>query len=109
MKLIKAIVRPERVDFVKKALENLGQFGITLTEVSGRGEQKGITLQFRGGVMAVDLLPKTCIDVVVQDDRVNDIRTAILAAARTGKFGDGRIFIIPVEESIRVRTGDIEN
>ncbi|HII77162.1 MAG TPA: P-II family nitrogen regulator [Methanolinea sp.] len=108
MKLIKAIIRPERLEFVKKALEEKGTYGMTVQEVSGRGDQKGIRLQYRGGTMVVDLIPKVQVEVVVKDADADDVIRTIADAARTGKIGDGRIFVIPVERSIRVRTGDEE-
>ncbi|MCU0631653.1 MAG: P-II family nitrogen regulator [Methanolinea sp.] len=108
MKLIKAIIRPERLEFVKKALEERGSYGMTVLEVMGRGDQKGIKLQYRGGTMMVDLIPKIQIEVVVKDHDAQGIIQTIVDAARTGKIGDGRIFMIPVEKSIRVRTGEEE-
>ncbi|OPX70253.1 MAG: putative nitrogen regulatory PII-like protein [Methanoregulaceae archaeon PtaB.Bin108] len=106
MKLIKAIIRPERLEFVKKALEDEGSYGMTILEVNGRGDQKGIKLQYRGGVMVVDFIPKVMIEVVVKDRDEERIIRVIADSARTGKMGDGRIFVIPVERSIRVRTGE---
>lgn len=106
MKLIKAIIRPERLEFVKKALEDEGSYGMTVVEVNGRGDQKGIKLQYRGGVMVVDFIPKVMIEVVVKDRDEERIIRVIADSARTGKMGDGRIFVIPVERSIRVRTGE---
>lgn len=111
MKMIKAIIRPERLDFVKKSLEDHGFYGMTVTEVMGRGEQKGITLQYRGGMMAIDLLPKTSIEIVVGDDNADEVISLIQRAAITGKMGkmgDGKIFQIPVEKMVRVRTNDVE-
>jgi nitrogen regulatory protein P-II 1 len=106
MMKVEAIIRPERLDQVKKALEDKGVVGMTVSEVTGRGEQKGIKLQFRGRTMDVDLLPKFRIELIVGDDRVDDLIETIAAAARTGKPGDGRIFVIPVARSVRVRTGE---
>ena len=108
MKLIKAIIRPERFDFVKKALEDRGLYAMTVTEVMGRGEQRGISLKYRGGIMAVELLPKILIEVVVRDSEEEGVLTAIETAAKTGKIGDGKIFVIRVERSVRVRTGEVE-
>ena len=108
MKLIKAIIRPERFDFVKKALEDRGIYAITVTEVMGRGEQKGISLKYRGGTMAIELLPKVVIEIVVHDSEEIPVITSIETAAKTGKIGDGKIFVIPVERSVRVRTGEVE-
>jgi len=108
MKLIKAVIKPERFEFVKKALEDKGYVGMTITEVRGRGQQKGISLEYRGGLMTVDFLPKIQIEVVIGDDKVEDLVATIVESARTGKIGDGRIFIIPVERSLKIRTGEIE-
>jgi len=108
MKMIKAIIKPERFEFVKKALEDKGFIGMTISEVKGRGEQKGITLQYRGGLMTVDLLPKIQLEIVIRDAHVDNVVTTITEAARTGKIGDGKIFILPVEKSIRIRTGEME-
>ena len=108
MKLIKAIIKPERFEFVKKALEDKGFKGMTVSEVKGRGEQKGITLEYRGGLMTVDMLPKIQLEVVVRDSELDLLISTIIESARTGKIGDGKIFIIPVEKSIRIRTGEIE-
>ncbi len=93
MQLVTAIIRPERIDFVKKALEDQGFAGMTITEVRGRGDQKGITLQFRGKTVAVDMLPKCRVEVAVSDHQVDAAIEAICAGARTGKVGDGRIFV----------------
>jgi nitrogen regulatory protein P-II 1 len=108
MKLIKAIIKPERFEFVKKALEEKGFKGMTVTEVKGRGEQKGITLEYRGGLMTVDMLPKIQLEIVVRDSEEDLLITTIIESARTGKIGDGKIFVMPVEKSIRIRTGEIE-
>ena len=109
MKMITAIIKPERFEFVKKALEDKGYVGMTITEVKGRGEQKGISLEYRGGKMTVDLLPKVKLEIVIRDNAVDDLVATLTGAARTGKIGDGKIFIVPVEKSIRIRTGDIES
>ena len=106
MKKIEAIIRQERFEKVKEELEKAGCIAMTVTEVKGRGEQKGIRLQFRGREMEVDLLPKTKIEIVVEDELVDKVTEAIIKAARTGRPGDGRIFIINVEKSIKVRTGE---
>jgi nitrogen regulatory protein P-II 1 len=108
MKMVKAIIKPERFEFVKKALEEKGFAGMTVSEVRGRGEQKGITLQYRGGLMTVDLLPKIQLEIVVRDTDVDNLVATITEAARTGKIGDGKIFIMPLEKSIRIRTGEME-
>jgi nitrogen regulatory protein PII len=108
MKLIKSIVRPNKVDDVKNALEKLQISGMTVTEVRGHGKQKGHTAIYRGQEYNVSLLPKMEIEVVVPDAAVNDAVKAITEAARTGEIGDGRIFVIPVGESYKIRTGERE-
>jgi nitrogen regulatory protein P-II 1 len=106
MKKIEAIIREEKLDAVKKALEEKSYFGMTVSEVSGRGKQKGIPLQWRVGEYRVDLLPKLKIELVVLDEDVTTAIDAIVRNARTGETGDGKIFILPVETVVRVRTGD---
>ena len=106
MKLIKAIVRPNKVDEVKDALGKLSVSGVTVTEVRGHGKQKGHTAIYRGQEYNVSLLPKMEIEVVVQDDVVDDAVKAIIQAGRTGEIGDGRVFILPVSQSYRIRTGE---
>lgn len=108
MKLIKTIIKPERFEFVKNALEEKGVIGMTVTEVRGRGEQKGISLEYRGGKMTVDMLPKIQLELVVKDKDMDAVIAVITESARTGKIGDGKIFVIPVEKSIRIRTGEVE-
>jgi nitrogen regulatory protein P-II 1 len=108
MKMVKAVIKPERFEFVKKALEDKGFIGMTISEVKGRGEQKGIALQYRGGLMTVDLLPKIQLEIVIRDSDVDNLVATITEAARTGKIGDGKIFVMPVERSIRIRTGEME-
>lgn len=108
MKLVKAIIKTERFEFVKKALEDQGINSMTITEVKGRGEQKGISLEYRGGLMTVDLLPKIQIEIVVREKDAEQVISIITEAARTGKIGDGKIFVIPVEKSIRIRTSEME-
>jgi nitrogen regulatory protein P-II 1 len=103
MKKVEAIIRPERLDQIKKALEEHGIVAMTITEVMGRGEQKGITLQYRGGALQVDFLPKIKIEVIIQDDLVDTVVQTISKAGYTGKFGDGRIFVSTIEASYRVR------
>ncbi len=106
MKKIEAIIREEKLDAVKKALEENSYFGMTVSEVSGRGKQKGIPLQWRAGEYRVDLLPKLKIELVVLDEDVSIALDAITRNARTGQTGDGKIFVLPVESAVRVRTGD---
>jgi nitrogen regulatory protein P-II 1 len=106
MKKIEAIIREEKLNAVKKALEEKSYFGMTVSEVSGRGKQKGIPLQWRAGEYRVDLLPKLKIELVVLDEDVQAALDAIVRHARTGETGDGKIFVLPVESVVRVRTGD---
>ncbi len=106
MKLIKTIVRPHKVDEVRDALEKLSLAGMTVTDVRGHGRQKGHTAVYRGKEYSVTLLPKTEIEVVVPDRLVDDVIEAIMGAARTGEIGDGRIFVLPVEQSYNIRTGE---
>ena len=106
MKLIKSIVRPNKVDEVRDALEKLSISGLTVTDVRGHGRQKGQTAVYRGKEYSVSLLPKVEIEVVVQDDMVDDAIKAIAAAARTGEIGDGRVFVLAVEQGYNIRTGE---
>ena len=108
MKLVKAIVRPNKVDDVKNALEKIQISGMTVTEVRGHGKQKGHTAIYRGQEYNVSLLPKMEIEVVLPDSMVDDAVKAIIDAARTGEIGDGRIFVMPVGESYKIRTGEKE-
>src|SRR3989449_9090205 len=108
MKLIKSIVRPNKVDEVKDALEKLGIAGMTVTEVRGHGKQKGHTAIYRGKEYNVSLLPKMEIETVVHDEVVDDVVKAIIQAARTGEIGDGRVFVIPVLQSYKIRTGEYD-
>ena len=109
MKLIKSIIRPNKVDDVKDALAKLNISGMTVTEVRGHGKQKGHTAIYRGKEYNVSLLPKMEIDVVVSDSISDDAIKAIIGAARTGEIGDGRVFVLPVQESHRIRTGEKES
>ncbi|OLE84219.1 MAG: transcriptional regulator [Acidobacteria bacterium 13_1_20CM_2_65_9] len=106
MNLIKAIVRPNKVDEVKEALSKLSISGMTVTEVRGHGKQKGHTAVYRGKEYNVSLLPKMEVEVVVQDGIVDEAIGAIVQAARTGEIGDGRVFVIPVDQTYRIRTGE---
>jgi nitrogen regulatory protein PII len=106
MRLIKSIVRPHKVDDVRDALEKLNIAGMTVTDVRGHGRQKGHTAVYRGKEYSVSLLPKVEIEVVVPDAVAEDVIEAIMAAARTGEIGDGRVFVIPVEQSYNIRTGE---
>ena len=106
MKKIEAIVKPFKLDEVKEALHDIGVSGITVTEAKGFGRQKGHTELYRGAEYVVDFLPKVKVEVVVADDQVLKVVEAIERAAKTGKIGDGKIFIIPVDEVVRIRTGE---
>ena len=106
MKLIKSVVRPNRVDDIREALEKMNVPGMTVTEVRGHGRQKGHTAIYRGKEYNVTLLPKVEIEVVVQDAVADEVIAAIMKAARTGEIGDGRVFVIPVEHSYNIRTGE---
>jgi nitrogen regulatory protein PII len=108
MTLLKAIVRPHKVENVKEALGQLGVSGMTVTEVRGHGKQKGHTAIYRGQEYAVDLLPKMQIEVVVENSLSEQIVKAIIQAARTGEIGDGRVFLIPVTHSYKIRTGEVD-
>jgi nitrogen regulatory protein P-II 1 len=106
MKKIEAVIRPEKLDAVKKALEQSGYPGIMITEIEGHGKQKGIEQQWRGEKYKVDLLPKVKLEIVSADKNVDKIVKTILDAARTSVVGDGKIFVFPVEDAIRIRTGE---
>ncbi len=106
MKKIEAIIKPFKLDDVKEKLTELGVKGMTVTELRGFGRQKGHTEIYRGAEYVVDLLPKIKVEVVMTDDRVEEVVEAICQAAKTGKIGDGKIFVSPVEEVIRIRTGE---
>jgi nitrogen regulatory protein P-II 1 len=106
MKKIEAIIREEKLEPVKKALEGIGYFGMTITEVGGRGRQRGVPLKWGSKEYLVEFLPKLKIEVVVMDEDLPVAVNAIVRGSRTGEIGDGKIFIIPVEDAIRIRTGD---
>jgi len=106
MKKIEAILRPEKLDAVKLALEKIGIHAMTVTRVSGRGRQKGIALQWRAGEYRVDFLPKVKLEVVLSDESSLPAVDAICQASKTGREGDGMIFILPVDNAVRVRTSD---
>jgi nitrogen regulatory protein P-II 1 len=108
MKLITAVIRPFKLDDVREALSDAGVSGITVTEVKGFGRQKGHTELYRGAEYVVDFLPKVKIETAVTDDRVQAVIEAIQAVAATGKTGDGKIFVSPIEQVIRIRTGEID-
>ena len=109
MKKIEAIIKPFKLDDVREALSEIGVTGMTVTEVKGFGRQKGHTELYRGAEYVVDFLPKAKLELVVKEDQVDRCIEAITAAARTGKIGDGKIFIYPVERVIRIRTGETGN
>ena len=106
MKKIEATVRPEKLEPVRSALAEIGILGMTVTEVSGRGRQRGISLQWRVGEYRVEFLPKVKMEVVVLDEDVGRALNAIVRKARTGERGDGKIFVYPIENAIRIRTGE---
>jgi nitrogen regulatory protein P-II 1 len=106
MKKVEAIIKPFRLDEVKDALTAIGVGGMTVSEVRGFGRQKGHTELYRGAEYVVDFLPKVKIEVVVPDDMVEKVVKAIIDSAKTGKVGDGKIFIYPIEQAIRIRTGE---
>ena len=109
MKKIEEIIREEKLEAVKKHLEEIGYFGMTLTEVSGRGRQKGVPLKWGSKEYRLEFLPKLKVEVVVMDEDVPGAINAIIKGARTGDIGDGKIFIIPIEDAVRIRTGDSGN
>ena len=106
MKLIKAIIRPNKVDDLKEALAKIRIGGMTVTEVRGHGRQKGHTAVYRGKEYNVTLLPKVEIEVVVSDDVVDEVIQTIIKAARTGEIGDGRVFVLPLDHGYNIRTGE---
>lgn len=106
MKKIEAIIKPFKLDEVKEALQEVGLKGMTVTEVKGFGRQKGHTELYRGAEYVVDFLPKVKIEIVVEDDLVERAVEAIQAAAKTDRIGDGKIFVFPIEEVVRIRTGE---
>ncbi|MBE0505100.1 MAG: P-II family nitrogen regulator [Marinospirillum sp.] len=109
MKLVTAIIKPFKLDDVREALSEIGIQGITVTEVKGFGRQKGHTELYRGAEYVVDFLPKVKIEIAIDDSRVDSVVEAIISAANTGKIGDGKIFVSPVDEAIRIRTGERGN
>ncbi len=106
MKMVSAIIKPFKLDDVREALSEVGVAGITVTEVKGFGRQKGHTELYRGAEYVVDFLPKIKIEIAIDDDVVDQVVEAITGAAKTGKIGDGKIFVTPVEQVVRVRTGE---
>jgi nitrogen regulatory protein P-II 1 len=106
MKKVEAIVRPEKLPVVRRALEDLGLGGMTITQVAGHGNQRGITQQWKGNTYTIDLLTKTKIELVIDDSVLERVLTAIKEAASTGEIGDGKVFVTDVEDVMRVRTGE---
>ncbi len=107
MKKIEAIIKPFKLDDVKDALNDINIQGITVTEVKGFGRQKGHTEVYRGAEYVVDFLPKIKLEIIVRDDQVREIVEAVQRAAHTGRIGDGKIFVTPVDEVMRIRTGEV--
>ena len=108
MKKIEAIIKPFKLDEVKEALHEIGVSGITVTEAKGFGRQKGHTELYRGAEYVVDFLPKVKLEVVVEDSLADRVVETIAASAQTGRIGDGKIFVIPVEKAVRIRTGELD-
>ncbi|HUD41824.1 MAG TPA: P-II family nitrogen regulator [Dokdonella sp.] len=108
MKMVMAVVKPFKLDDVREALAEVGIQGITVTEVKGFGRQKGHTELYRGAEYVVDFLPKVKIEIAVADDAVDRVVETIIQAAHTGKIGDGKIFVYPLERIVRIRTGDLD-
>ncbi len=106
MRKVEAIIKPFRLDSVKEALQGIGIQGMTVTEVKGFGRQKGHTELYRGAEYVVDFLPKIKVEIAVTDEMADKVVEAIVEAANTGRIGDGKIFVLPVEETIRIRTGE---
>jgi nitrogen regulatory protein P-II 1 len=106
MKKIEAIIKPFKLDEVKEALSKEGVQGMTISEVKGFGRQKGHTELYRGAEYVVDFLPKVKIEILVEDDKAMAVAHTIITAARTGRIGDGKIFILPVDDAVRIRTGE---
>lgn len=109
MKKIEAIIKPFKLDEVKEAITSLGISGLTISEVKGFGRQKGHTELYRGAEYVVDFLPKIKIEVIAKDEEVTKLIEAIQQAAKTGSIGDGKVFVLPVEAAVRIRTGEVGN
>jgi len=106
MKKVEAIIKPFKLDEVKEALSGIGIQGLTVSEVKGFGRQKGHTELYRGAEYVVDFLPKVKLEIIVRDDQVADVVGAIERTAKTGRIGDGKIFVLPIDEVVRIRTGE---
>lgn len=109
MKLVTAIVKPFKLDDVREAISEIGIDGLTVTEVKGFGRQKGHTELYRGAEYQVDFLPKVKLEIAVKDDQVERLVEAIVAAAKTGKIGDGKVFVYDLEQAVRIRTGEADS
>jgi nitrogen regulatory protein P-II len=109
MKLITAVIKPFTLEDVKQSLEQVGVYGMTVTEIQGFGQQKGHTEVYRGAEYAVDFVPKVKVEIVVSNEQLNEVVAAIVDTARTGKIGDGKVWVMDVEELVRVRTGERGN
>ncbi|MFZ1343746.1 P-II family nitrogen regulator [Thiothrix eikelboomii] len=109
MKMVQAIIKPFKLDDVREALTEIGVTGMTATEVKGFGRQKGHTELYRGAEYVVDFLPKIKLEIVINDEKVEAVIDAVLKAAQTGKIGDGKVFVMDVEQAIRIRTGEEGN
>lgn len=109
MKLVTAIIKPFRLDDVRNALAEVGVQGMTVTEVKGFGRQRGHTELYRGAEYVVDFLPKAKIEVAISDDRLDEVVEAIIASAKTGKVGDGKIFVTELQQVVRIRTGETDD
>ncbi len=109
MKLVTAIVKPFKLDDVREAISEIGIDGLTVTEVRGFGRQKGHTELYRGAEYQVDFLPKVKLEIAVQDDQVERLVEAIVGAAKTGKIGDGKVFVYDLQQAVRIRTGEVDN
>ena len=108
MKLVTAIIKPFKLDDVREALTGIGIQGLTISEVKGYGRQKGHTEIYRGAEYAVNFLPKLRLEIAIASDQLNRVMEALTAAARTGQIGDGKIFVLPVEQAVRIRTGETD-
>jgi nitrogen regulatory protein P-II 1 len=106
MKKVEAIIKPFKLDEVKEGLSTIGVQGLTATEVKGFGRQKGHTELYRGAEYVVDFLPKVKLEIIVKDEQVNDVVETIQRTAKTGRIGDGKIFVLPIDEVVRIRTGE---
>ncbi|MCF6187215.1 MAG: P-II family nitrogen regulator [Desulfobulbaceae bacterium] len=109
MKKIEAIIKPFKLDDVKEALNGIGIKGMTISEVKGYGRQKGHTEIYRGAEYVVDFLPKIKMEIIIDTEQVDQVIDTIVEAARTGKIGDGKIFVLPIEKIVRVRTGEVDH